>query len=510
MKRRARCRRQRWLRPFAPNVTAALVVAVVGAVVVTPARVQAQPAPVIGPPVRLDVGAGVHAGNETTVSVSRANPLEIVAGWNDWRDSGPSEVIHSGFAVSLDGGDTWADSLLRPPLANQSAVEGDPMTACDPRTGTIWAGAISFDAGGDSGIFVARKDPGSPTFEPAVMAYVSDGADKGWMAAGPRPGMPGTTRLYVTFNEGVIWSDDMGETWTTPVFLGFGRGFLPRVGQDGTLYVGYWNQDVEMKLKRSINGGVDFTTHVVATRMDMWDSQTGDRFPGTFRVPIMLYFDIDALSGKLYAVYFDTSSVNGGNADVDLYFTQSADQGTTWSTPTIIDTGTPERGDQFFPWLEVDDDGRLHLIYYDSGAVTQNDDDVDGMFDAYYAYSVNGGDSWRNYRLSPATWSSDDDGLDRASQFIGDYLALSVADNKAYPVYLDTSAGDADIYTNLVTVPVFGDVHGDGQVGFADLVEVLAVWGPCPDPSDCIADLNGDGSVGFADLLIVLAEWGES
>ena len=127
MKRRARCRRQRWLRPSARSATAALLVAVVAAVVVMPARVQAQPAPVIGPPIRLDVGGGVQAGNETTVSVSRANPLEVVAGWNDWRDSGPSEVIHSGFALSLDGGDTWTDSLLRPPLANQSTIEGDPI-----------------------------------------------------------------------------------------------------------------------------------------------------------------------------------------------------------------------------------------------------------------------------------------------------------------------------------------------------------------------------------------------
>lgn len=50
------------------------------------------------------------------------------------------------------------------------------------------------------------------------------------------------------------------------------------------------------------------------------------------------------------------------------------------------------------------------------------------------------------------------------------------------------------------------DIDGDGLIGFADLIEVLANWGPCP-PS-CPQDLDGGGDVGFGDLLTVLAEWG--
>ncbi len=50
-----------------------------------------------------------------------------------------------------------------------------------------------------------------------------------------------------------------------------------------------------------------------------------------------------------------------------------------------------------------------------------------------------------------------------------------------------------------------GDVDGDRTVGFADLLAVLAAWGPCPD---CPEDLDDEGVVGFGDLLIVLAAWG--
>ncbi|NNF44121.1 MAG: hypothetical protein HKN62_13965 [Phycisphaerales bacterium] len=49
-----------------------------------------------------------------------------------------------------------------------------------------------------------------------------------------------------------------------------------------------------------------------------------------------------------------------------------------------------------------------------------------------------------------------------------------------------------------------GDVDGDGDVDFSDLLALLAAWGPCPA---CPADFDGDGDVDFADLLVLLAGW---
>jgi hypothetical protein len=59
-------------------------------------------------------------------------------------------------------------------------------------------------------------------------------------------------------------------------------------------------------------------------------------------------------------------------------------------------------------------------------------------------------------------------------------------------------------------IPIPGDLNGDGGVGIADLLALLAAWGPCPDPpgDECPADLDGDGAVGIGDLLILLANWG--
>ena len=52
---------------------------------------------------------------------------------------------------------------------------------------------------------------------------------------------------------------------------------------------------------------------------------------------------------------------------------------------------------------------------------------------------------------------------------------------------------------------MFGDVNGDGEVGFADLLLVLARWGEAC--GDCPEDLSGNGVVDFDDVLALLTNW---
>ncbi|MCH8823346.1 MAG: hypothetical protein IH984_07545 [Planctomycetes bacterium] len=56
------------------------------------------------------------------------------------------------------------------------------------------------------------------------------------------------------------------------------------------------------------------------------------------------------------------------------------------------------------------------------------------------------------------------------------------------------------------------DLDGDGAVSTADLLILLASWGPCPDAGQtgkfCDADYDFDGSVLTSDLLELLANWG--
>ncbi|MEW6252738.1 MAG: hypothetical protein AB1716_19045 [Planctomycetota bacterium] len=459
----------------------------------------------VGPQVRIDVTGGTFASNETTIATTDMYPREAVAAWNDWRASTGSEIIRMGVGVTLDGGATWTDFVVRPPPANQSSVEGDPMTCYDQRTGTLWVGAISF--AGNGGVYVARKNSGSATFQPSVMARATSGADKCWMAAGPLPGNPNSTRVYIGYNQGMLRSDDLGNTWAGPVSMGSGLGFLPRVGPNGEVYVAYWALGSQMYLKRSLDGGLSFTTHLVANRLDTWSISDTSRFPGQFRIPILGYLAVDPQNGTLYYVYFDTTNIVGGNRNVDLWFTKSTNQGTSWSTPRVINADASPPGDQFWPWLEVDNRGRIHLCFWDSRNTVQNDGVVHGMFDVYYMTSRDGGATWTEARLTPASFDSYNDGLNRSNQFLGDYNGLTVGTNRVYPCYVSTQNGDTDVFTNVITIGLLGDLNCDDVVNFDDINPfVLALTDPaayaiaypnCPFEN---RDINGDGLFNFDDI----------
>jgi hypothetical protein len=184
--------------------------------------------------------------------------------------------------------------------------------------------------------------------------------------------------------------------------------------------------------------------------MDVWDTHGSDRFPGTFRVPSLNYLAVDPNDGTLYCAYFDTTNWDGGNRNVDIYLTISTDQGSNWSTPQVVNGDSSPAGDQFWPWIEVDQEGRLHLLYLDTRHTVQNDGVQHGMFDAYYALSVDGGASFTEYRLTPASFDSYYAG--GSSQFLGDYLGLAVGGDYVYPCYPSTQNGNPDIFTNVITV----------------------------------------------------------
>ena len=73
------------------------------------------------------------------------------------------------------------------------------------------------------------------------------------------------------------------------------------------------------------------------------------------------------------------------------------------------------------------------------------------------------------------------------------------ADDGVRPVVLTPSS-------TFATYPA-GDLTFDGVVNFADILTILAMWGPCIPDVFCPADANGDGSADFADILVVLANW---
>lgn len=430
----------------------------------------------VSPPIRVDLAPGGAAANETSQSGTFSDPLVSTGGWNDYRSN-----IKSYFAVTRDGGATWAEHLIRPPAANQGNVEGDPHSAYDHRTGTLWAGGISFTTNG--GPYAARLEPDKTTFEPTKMIQVTGQSDKGWMAAGPDPNDPTKTIVYCSYNLGTRRSLNMGDTWGNTVSLGQGIGFLPKTGPNGELYVAYWDYNTKHLLRRSFDGGQTFQAAItIANRMDVYPVQDNPAVPGNFRAPSMQGLAVDQNTGFLHVVYFDTTSVSGTQRNVDVYYTRSTNQGSTWSTPVVIN-GDMNFGDQFFPWIECDEVGRLHVLYLDTRSVSQSDQSGVAIMQAYYNYSEDGGTTWTEAVLTPTAFSSANDGF--GSGFIGDYLGMSVGGGRAVPLYpVCDPASAADAYTNVI-------LHGPAQV------VCRGILCPCnnDDPKRGCGNFGSDGNL---------------
>jgi hypothetical protein len=199
------------------------------------------------------------AQNETTIAVNPFNPLNIVAGANDYRGFNTRENRNDSSGVaytSMDGGRTWTNAIL-PHLTFQTGstgqlalmdAAGDPVVAFGPGNTVYYANIVFSRLADANGITVNVSHDGGRTWgEPSIVQLDGvnpDGSpaptdifnDKEWIAADPLSGT-----VYVTwtrFDDGikspiiVKKSTDFGRTWgpavrIAPKLEGFHGGITP-------------------------------------------------------------------------------------------------------------------------------------------------------------------------------------------------------------------------------------------------------------------------------------------
>ena len=96
-----------------------------------------------------------------------------------------------------------------------------------------------------------------------------------------------------------------------------------------------------------------------------------------------------------------------------------------------------------------------------------------------------------------------------APDTLGQILRASAVDLDVPGFDPGTGFGRIDAAAAVASLPVPGDLDGNGVVNTNDLLILLGSWGPCPEPCPptCSADLDDDCTVGTADLLVLLASW---
>ena len=394
-----------------------------------------------------------------------------------------------GVYTSSNGGATWTNRGLLPGFSDNGGnlqSDGDPRIVFGPRpdangsfagaraahafvTGmrAYYGGLAEFAPGSQQGnqapelLTVSTSDNNGVNWSDPVIAANGHGFkfnDKEDIWADRNPSSPFFGRVYVSWTQfrgsaitffgepvRVAFSDDGGKTWSKERQLsaaqnighGGRQGSTVRTGPDGTVYVAWEDSDVggfKQVVAVSHDGGVSFSRPIDIARVN--DIQ--DPIPGAnFRDDSFPSLAVDQGTG---AVYVDWANLRNGTGRIVV--SKSSDQGSTWSTPTVVSPAAD--GYAFFQGLDVAPNGRVDVGYQ---ALKTTDTSTFGTgnatIDSFYVKSTDGGTTW-SASTDVSSVSSDpaasaQNGLTR--QFWGDYNTLVSTNANAFFIYTDSRNG---------------------------------------------------------------------
>jgi PKD repeat protein len=384
---------------------------------------------------------------ESAVAVNPANPQIVIAGTNG--PGGGQKMWRS-----ADGGQTWLSS------GALSDVCCDPTVAWSPDGTVGYTSSLSFNNTAGSIRFYRSTDNGATWTKTANLSTVY-GADKEFIHVDTHPTSPYLGRVYESWHEGNIQqfsrSSDNGLTFSTKMVLdNSNRGIGSDITTDtaGNVYFFYATFDTstfpkQIRMVKSTNGGVSFGTGVTVGNNNGSFNFAIPAFD-TRKVPIIVSADSDRTGGTynntIYATWTDnnnaTSSTIANNHAV-VKVARSRDGGATWQISNPHPTSDVATVDRFNPWLSVDNQGRVHVIYYD----TRHSVGRTGT-DLYHSVSTDGGVTWASRRLTTVTSANNTDSFEW-----GDYNGLDVIGRDIIAIYTDNrdeaggTAQSKDVYT---------------------------------------------------------------
>ncbi len=396
--------------------------------------------------IRVNSDSTAQYHNEEQVWVNLTDPANLVAVWRDFR-LGYRRV---GVGYTFDTGWTWTDYLFE---GTPYYRDSDPALTVD-RQGNFYICILNFgsDYYEPNALVVSKSSDGGVTWSTPVKAVDSDGStfeDKELIEC-DRTGGARDGYLYITWTRFAnnmydayimcVRSADGGITWSQPVRVSESSSCqwsVPVVGADGTLYVA-WNDFYSPGIwfDKSTDGGLSFgTDRRIVRTYTASDYINGDVLVFSYPAMAADVWETSPYRGNLYIAYMDTSTAG---TDYDIYFMKSEDGGITWSTPVRVNDDPVGNGaDQFHPWLFVDNQGIVHLVYYD-----RRDDPQNYYYNVYYTRSTDGGETWEPSRRV----TSESSAPVQKGGVLGEYFGLTAWNGKPFIVWTDTREGHQRIY----------------------------------------------------------------
>lgn len=397
--------------------------------------------------------------NEPSVKFSGKNPRYVVAAWRDFSQGVSPARRRIGYTNSDDSGKTFfpAQTLI-PILDPNHPYMSDPVV-CSDTNGYFYIATVSLTNTGGMDLVVYKSTNNGSAFTSYTMAAGGDInilEDKEWMVCDLTKGSsPYKNNLYITWtrfgstqNIHLVKSSNGGASWTTPLEIsntGSVQGSCPAIGPNGEVYI-VWlyvsSNTYSVYFSKSVNGGASFGTgQIIAqgVKPDLPITTGGLTFPS-----IAVDVSGGPRNGYIYVTFCDSR-----NGDPDVFLTRSTNGGTVWSTPVRVNNDNTGNGKlQSWPWIAVNETGKIVIIYYDSRNGTSNTN-----IGAWFARSSNGGQSFVNEAISSVmfnvTWPNSD-------VRFGDYIGVDYRGGRVVPVWTDLREGgtDMEIYTASIFVPI--------------------------------------------------------
>lgn len=373
------------------------------------------------------------SGNEVTIECNPTNGNNCVAGSNQ---NGGQTMYYS-----TDAGATWTKS------------QTNSGSCCDPTIDWSSDGSIVYQgdlSGPNIGVRWSRSLDQGVTWEP-MKVITSSGSDKEFIHVDRSNSSPYKDNIYMTWHDSNVMqfarSTDMGVSFSTPIsFNSDPRGIGSDITTDaaGNIYYFYPSTDGSgVRMLKSTNGGVSFSSSIQVSPLN------GDfDFPvpamETREVFIYTSADVSKDNDNIYVTWTDEADDSAGNGTGSannnravIKVAKSTNGGSSWticpdphSSSGSLSSGNPI--DRFHPWIKVDEEGVVHIAYYD----TRHSTNRTGV-DFYYNRSVNDCASWdTEMRYSTQTSSNLNDG-----QEWGDYNGLSVVLDKMAMSWTDNRSG---------------------------------------------------------------------